>query len=310
MNIGTIAMKLAKCFAAVTIALCALSSNAQYGTAASLQAELKGGDDLVFSSTPQTLSQMGPLTTMGNALYVPDSVQSQPAQKHPALILFHHCGGIMSHIQYWAQEALKEGYVVLTPNAMRGYRHNCSSPSEITNARLIKDALDGATHLAKLPYVDSKRIAVMGFSKGAFVATWLSSPSVAQALAPNAPRPAATVGMYGFCGWGPSKTRPQGMLILQPDSDRPLLMLLGGQDNETPPDSCLGMLADLQQKNAPVQWHLYPNATHCWDCKDQDGFTKMAITTNQRVVYRFDAALTQDSRERVFRFLKQALGDG
>ena len=100
------------------------------------------------------------------------------------------------------------------------------------------------------------------------------------------------------------------MLILQPDSDRHLLMLLGGQDNETPPDSCLAMLADLQQKNAPVQWHLYPNATHCWDCKDQDGFTKMAITTNQRVVYRFDAALTQDSRERVFRFLKQALGEG
>ncbi len=290
------------CFG-LAIALCAMYTHAQYGTPASLQAELKLGDDLVYATTPQTTVQMA---SISNALYVPASAQNQPTQKHPALILFHTCGGISEHIQYWAQEALKEGYVVLTPNGMRGLQSDCGSPSKIPNALFLKDTLDGAAHLAKLPYVDAQRIGVVGFSKGAFVATWLASPSVAQAILPSAPRPAAYVGLYGFCGLPPTKGRPQGAILLQPDTDRPLLMLMGGQDTETPPDSCLTMLPELQQKKAPVQWHLYPNATHCWDCKEKDGFSKIAFN-GQRVTYRFDASVTQDSRERVFGFLAQAL---
>ncbi len=296
-------MSPAKVMVCLCIVLLTTVAHAQYGTPASLQAELKPGDDLVYASTPQTTVQ---LSTLGNALYVPASVQSQPGQKHPALILFHTCGGISEHIQYWAQEALKEGYVVLTPNGMRGLRSDCGSPSQIPNARFLKDTLDGATHLAKLPYVDAQRIGVVGFSKGAFVATWLSSPSVAQAIDPSAPRPAAYVGLYDFCGLPPTKGRPQGAILLQPDTDRPLLMLMGGEDTETPPDSCLTMLPELQQKKAPVQWHLYPNATHCWDCKEKDGFSKIAFN-GQRVTYRFDAAVTQDSRDRAFGFLAKAL---
>lgn len=285
------------------IALLTSVALAQYGTPASLQAELKPGDDLVFAASPQTTVQ---LTTLGNALYAPADVASQPGQKRPALILFHTCGGISEHIRYWAQEALKEGYVVLTPNGMRGLQSDCGSPPKIPNARFLKDALDGAAHLARLPYVDAQRIGVVGFSKGAFVAIWLSSPSVVQAIDPAAPRPAAYVGLYGFCGLPATKGRPQGAILLQPDTDRPLLMLMGGQDTETPPDSCLTMLPALQQKKAPVQWHLYPDATHCWDCKEKDGSSKIAFN-GQRVIYRFDAAVTQDSRERVFGFLRKNL---
>jgi dienelactone hydrolase len=300
-------MNLGKFCVGLHMTLWALVAHAQYGTPASLKAELPPGNDLTFSSAAQTTVDMA---SMGNALYAPPGVATQTAQKHPALILFHTCSGISQHIQYWTQEALKEGYVVLTPNGMRGIKADCGSPSKIPNARLIKDALDGAAHLAQLPYVDAQRIAVVGFSKGAFVATWLSSPSVVQAIASNAPRPAAYVGLYGFCGLPPTKGRPQGIVLLQPDTDRPLLMLMGAQDTETPPDSCLAMLPELQQNKAPVQWHLYPNATHCWDCKDLDGFSKTAPTTNLRVTYRFDPAITQDSRERVFGFLKKALGEG
>lgn len=296
-------MNLTNLLASCLLAVLTATAHAQYGTPASLKAELQPGNDLSYASTAQTTVD---LASLGNTLYAPPGVAAQNTQKHPALILFHTCGGISAHLQYWAQEALKEGYVVLVPNGMRGLQSDCGSPSQIPNARFLKDTLDGAAHLAQLPYVDAQRIGVVGFSKGAFVATWLASPSVAQAIAPNAPRPAAYVGLYGFCGLPPTKGRPQGAILLQPDTDRPLLMLMGGQDTETPPDSCLAMLPELQQKKAPVQWHLYPNATHCWDCQEKDGFSKIAFN-GQRVTYRFDAAVTQDSRERVFGFLGRVL---
>jgi dienelactone hydrolase len=279
--------------------------HAQYGTPASLKAELqlRPSDDLIFPNTP---SAKVDLATLGNSLHTPSTIQ--PAtKKYPALIIFHTCGGISEHIQFWVQEALKENYVVLVPDAMRGLKDDCGSPPKIPNARFLKDVLDGAIHLAKLPYVDAQRIGVIGFSKGAFMATWLSSPSVAQAIRPDAPRLAALVGLYGFCGLPPTKGRPEGAILLQPDTDRPLLMLMGKEDTETVPDSCLELMPKLKQAQAPVQWHVYPNAMHCWDCKEKDGFTKYSPASQQRVTYRFDQAITQDSRDRVFDFLRGAL---
>lgn len=106
---------------------------------------------------------------------------------------------------------------MLIPNGMRGLQSDCGSPPKLSNARFLKDALDGAAHLAVQP------------------------------------------------------KRRTG-----------------------------------HRSKAPVQWHLYPNAIHCWDCKEKDGFSKIAFN-GQRVSYRFDAAVTQDSRERVFGFLRKSL---
>ena len=115
------------------------------------------------------------------------------------------------------------------------------------------------------------------------------------------------VALYGLCGLGPTRGRPQGITILQPDTDRPLLALLGGRDNETSPASCLEQMPKLKDKGAPVQWHLYPEATHAWDKKEQDGFSKLDFK-NERVTYVYDAAATEDSIKRAFEFLAQRGG--
>jgi dienelactone hydrolase len=289
-------VKFTRTLACVATVLWSGLAFAQYGTPESLKAELKDGDDLSFATDAK---DFGATSNLSNALFSPPKKEGD---KLPALVIFHTCAGISQHIRDWTEEALKAGYVVLVPDAMRGLKHDCGSPPQIANARLIKDALDAVAHLSTLPYVDSKRISVLGFSKGALIATWLASSSVANALRPGTPPIASTVSVYGFCGLGQTRGRPQGVAILQPDTDRPLLVLMGEKDNETPPTSCLEKLPKLKEAGAPVQWHLYPETTHAWDSPDKDGFSK-TLGNGERVTYQYSKIVTEDSRKRVFAFL-------
>jgi dienelactone hydrolase len=274
---------------------------AQYGTPASLQAELPFATDLDFAvaSTPFEAS-----AALGNTVFVPPGPSTG---KRPALVLHHTCGGISEHIHRWAQAALQRGYAVLMLDTLsaRGLNNDCGSPSKIPNGRWVKDQLDAVTYLAELPFVDPKAIATLGFSKGGLASTWLSSPSVAQAIRPDAVLPAATVSLYSLCALPPSKGRPQGIVILQPDAVRPLLMLMGEKDNELSPQSCLRELPLRKAAGAPVQWHVYPDTTHAWDKAEQDGFRKPSPINGETVLYRYNREATEDAMIRVFEFLQR-----
>ncbi len=269
---------------------------AQYGSPESLKAEVNQGDDLVFAKQAVPFTETADLS---NAVFSP-SLKS--GDKSPALAVLHTCGGISQHIRMWAGAAVERGYTVLTVDAMRGLKSDCGSPSKLSNGQLVKDALDAVAHLASLPSVDNQRISVIGFSKGAMIASWLASSSVANAVRPQTPPVAASISAYAFCALAPNRGRPQGISIVQPDTDRPLLVLMGGKDNETPPTSCLELLPKLQAAGKPVQWHLYPDATHSWDSADKDGYSKIDFKGN-RVTYAYDPVVTEDSRKRVFDFL-------
>ena len=284
---------IATTFIALTIHALAL---AQYGSPESLKAEMNQGDDLVFAKAAKPLTDGANLS---NAVFSP---ALKAEGKSPALVVLHTCGGISQHIRVWADAAVKRGYTVLTVDAMRGLKNDCGSPSKLSNGRLVKDALDAVAHLASLPGVDSQRISVIGFSKGAMMASWVASSNVANTLRPATPPVAASISAYAYCAFAPSRGRPQGVTIVQPDTDRPLLVLMGGKDNETPPASCLELLPKLQAAGKPVQWHVYPDATHGWDSADKDGFSKIDFK-GDRVTYKYDAVATDDSVKRVFEFL-------
>lgn len=277
------------------------SAFAQYGLPATLQAELPFGTDLTFSVAQK---QLTPSTLLGNAVYVPPG---DAAKKRPALIIHHTCGGISDHIFQWGEAALREGYAVLMLDTLtpRGLKADCGSPSRIPNGRWVKDQLDSIAYLAAQPFVNPKAISTLGFSKGGLASTWLSSPSIAQALRPGTEQPAATVALYALCALAPSKGRPQGIMILQQDTSRPLLMLLGEKDNELPPQSCIKELPLRKASGSPVEWHVYPNTTHAWDKAEQDGFTKPSPINGEVVEYRHNKDATEDARKRVFEFLKR-----
>lgn len=293
-------------FAALALALALPAAQAQDAgwSAESILAAARQAPDLQYPAEASTLSFFsGPKM----ALYKPEG--NGP---FPALVLQHQCGGLRSPGNWqnmamldWARTALARGYVVLMVDSLgpRSVDTVCRGPKNGVNfMRGTRDALQAGAHLRTLPFVDKERIGFAGYSWGAMNAVLGSSKHWGGALGDGF-RFRATVAFYPGCfRLTPATAAP--FAIVNPDIDRPLLVLMGGQDTETPSAECVGQLEPAKAAGAPVSWHVYEQATHCWDCKNLHNFSKVDVRGN-RVVYRFDEALLKDSAERMFDFLEK-----
>src|SRR5207237_8816402 len=95
----------------------------------------------------------------------------------PAIVILHDCSGLGPRSSgapaRWAKVLLEQGYVVAIPDSFstRGFPAGvCVDPSpsrnEVAPRRRVADADDALALLRSLPYVDGKRIGVMGGSHG------------------------------------------------------------------------------------------------------------------------------------------------
>ncbi len=293
--------------AAVALALWLLGAGCASAqmSAERLAVASRGAPDLEFPSEPSDFSLSG---APKMALYKPEG--NGP---FPALVLVHQCAGLSSGARQnvsmlaWAKEAVARAYVALLIDSLgpRRVAMVCYGPQGGVNlARGVRDVLQAAEHLRRFDFVDPKRIAVAGYSWGAMVALLASSRLWGEALAPGE-RFAAAVSFYPGC----FTIRPPfgaPYEIVNADLDRPVLVLMGEEDTETPAGECVAKLEAAKSGGAPAQWHVYPDATHCWDCTSLDGFSKIDFRGN-RVVYRYDEDVTRDSARRMFEFLAQVM---
>jgi dienelactone hydrolase len=263
--------------------------------------------DLEFPAEPSKLSFFG---TPRMAIYKPEG-----AGPLPAIVLFHQCGGLASasgkwqnlSMLNWAKEAVKRGYVAFLVDgfSQRDVDSTCFGPKNGVNLmRNTRDALQAAAYLRTFGFVDKQRVALVGFSHGAMIGILASSRQWARVLGPGEPF-AAVVSFYPGCFTiKPPTGSPYE--IINSDIDRPLLVLMGDKDNETPPQDCVARLEPLKAGGAPVEWHIYPGVTHCWDCENKDGDSKVDARGN-RVVYYYDKQATLDSARRMFDFSQERM---
>lgn len=263
--------------------------------------------DLEFPTEPSRLSFF---SSPRMALYKPDGVGP-----FPALVLHHQCGGLSNprsrwqnvSMLNWAKEAVARGYVALLIDSLdpRGVDSVCMGPRGGVNLmRGVKDALQAAEHLRKFDFVDKKRVAFAGYSWGAMVGVLASGKLWGTTLGPGE-RFAAVVSFYPGCFTiKPPAGAPYE--IVNADIDRPLLVLMGEKDTETPPADCVPKLEAVRAAGALVEWHVYPGTTHCWDCENLHGFSKVDVRGNQ-VAYYYNKSATQDSARRMFDFLQRHL---
>ncbi len=261
--------------------------------------------DLEFPSSVSTLSVF---STPKMALYRPEG-----AGPFPALVLMHQCGGLRSAngrwqntaMLGWAKEAVARGYVALLVDSLdaRNVDTLCMGAKNGVNfARGLRDALQAGEHLRTLAFVDKDRIALAGFSWGAMVGVLAGSKLWASAVN-SGPRFAAVASFYPGCFTiRPPQSTPYE--IVNGDIDRPLLVQMGGKDSETPAAECLPRLERLKSAGAPVEWQLYPEATHCWDCENLDGFRKVDVR-GSAVEYRYNREVTKQSADRMFAFFER-----
>ncbi len=220
----------------------------------------------------------------------------------PALVIVHSCGGLRADILDWARAAVERGYVAFVIDSIgsRGLKSVCIPPAPVNLPRGTKDAYQALAYLKKFAFVDRERVGLLGFSWGGMVGLLASSPAYAEVLAPDA-RFAAVVSFYPLCHI-PAGPNRAAFDFVRSDYDRPLLVLMAGKDTEAPPADCLAPLQSLKDRGAPVEWHVYPDATHCFDCRSIDNLRKVDFLGNQ-VVYHYNKNITEASITRAFEYL-------
>ena len=203
----------------------------------------------------QLEDSFGAFTNVSNKVFKP-----QGDGPFPAVVLIHTSGGLKNgHVKRDAQKLVEKGYVALVLDSMgpRGVNVITESTRALYPPAGVKDAYIALDFLKSQSYVDQNRIYEAGYSWGGFVATLLGSPLLAQAAGAT-DRFKASVSFYSTCAVNKSN------LVLA-DTDKPVLMLIAGDDRENPHGTCLQDLEAYRAKGMPIESFVYEKASHGWD---------------------------------------------
>lgn len=174
----------------------------------------------------------------------------------PGIIILHGCGGIMSNDYDWAHRFKKWGYasLVLDSNGPRGLNENCGKRKKLTAYERALDAHAAKVKFGSLPYVDRKRIGILGNSHGAWTVLEANRFNLVEYTLPEEARDPfkAAVALYPYCRY-------------KYDSNTNLLILSGGKDDWTPSRLCEENLPEAHSPENVVILKIYPGAYHKFD---------------------------------------------
>jgi dienelactone hydrolase len=210
----------------------------------------------------------------------------------PAVLLVHTAGGLANdHIKDYARALLGKGYVVLIQDSLgpRGIPFVSRTTPRAHPQVGVRDAYQGLEYLAQQSYVDKNRIYQMGTSWGGFVASSLASKGISEVNDAKV-RFRASAGLYSSCGLG--STDPYRFIFS--DFDRPILLLLAGDDKELKPGNCFQELQALKDKGLPLDFHVYEGIGHAWDKKGE-----------LRFGYVYNEEITKNAFDRVLAFFEK-----
>ena len=190
----------------------------------------------------------------------------QKKDRYPAVIVVHGLGGYRDANEgYVAAELRKSGFATLTYDSFTA-RGTTGAAMSATPGYLPAGVADAYAALRKLssePGIDAHRIAILGFSFGAEVAHLTAFESLRSALDPGQARFAAHVAFYPALNFGVVADRGAY-------TGSPVLMLLGGKDDNLPVTKVESYLAYLRAAGnpVPIETVTYPGAYHAWTVPD------------------------------------------
>lgn len=175
--------------------------------------------------------------------------------RHPAVVALHGCsglfakyGGLSSRHLDWGLRLSDKGYVVLFPDSFgsRGWGSLCHVKQRPVKQRhRVGDAIFAARWLRDQPFVDGRRMALMGWSNG--------GGTVLRTIVREEARVFRTaIAFYPGCTFMLRK------VALKPHV--PLSILMGAADDWTPPAPCVAL---AKRWDVPIT--LYQGAYHGFD---------------------------------------------
>ncbi|HEY7999187.1 MAG TPA: dienelactone hydrolase family protein [Pseudolabrys sp.] len=181
---------------------------------------------------------------------------SKPKGNGPfaAVVYMHGCGGLSAYARKSTAEQMTGwGYVALLVDsfATRGIKEDCAT-SMLADRNA--DAFGALLYLSKLPYVDAKRIAIVGHSQGGIAALQVASLFPFEIFElPAGLKYKAAVAFYPTC------TDAEDQLVI------PTLIFIGALDDWALPRKCDWWLQRRAGRGAPVKLIVYPGAYHGFD---------------------------------------------
>jgi len=205
---------------------------------------------------------------------------------YPTVIALHGCGGLYSIVKNgrgeftprhlaMARVLTDAGYNVLFPDSFtpRGRRSTCQdtvAQREVSAMNRRFDVQAAMRWVTTQPDVDVKRIALLGWSHGA--STVLASLNLAETdVAVRKIQPRAAVAFYPDC-------RPYAKPSEPFKPAAPLLILMGENDDWTPPQACEAIEQKMQGSDTELALRLYPDTYHDFDAPGLPVHVRMDVT--------------------------------
>ncbi|HEV8585996.1 MAG TPA: dienelactone hydrolase family protein [Methylomirabilota bacterium] len=230
----------------------------------------------------------------------------------PALVLMHGCHGVSDSVRGWGRWFRERGYVAMVVDSWssRGLQEQCTPGVDLPNTARFDDAIGALRWLHAQPYVDRARIGIIGWSNGgAFSMAAVNGPTHERTRRRGVEIPPpgyqAAVGVYpGAC-----------FSLIEQLSVKPVLILIGGDDDWTSTAECQELVTKQRAKGADVSIVVYPGAVHYFDVEGQKRvFLPEVENKNAKTgtccgaTVGFDAAANADAHRRVGEFFARHLG--
>jgi dienelactone hydrolase len=212
----------------------------------------------------------------------------------PAVVVLHGCAGMHATTrQRLADELVAWGYVILLVDsyATRRVDNACVSGAFAMFFRRRPDAYGALVFLASQTFVDPHRVAVVGFSSGAWVTLSVAEPNAFDLFEPSGDLRFQAAAAFNPPCWV-AEARPA----------IPTLILIGALDEWTPAADCKTKIASWGNDGPPIELVVYPGAYHGFYYSHLPPGT---ILFGHRVEYNGPAA--DDADHRLHRFLDQHL---
>ena len=195
----------------------------------------------------------------------------------PAVVMFSSDGGWRDTPRHWRERLNAWGYATLEVGA----------ENEVTITRVPSSvAIDALKYLQEVPYVDSNRIAVMGWAIGAETALLAIDASTSSSAGKHKDRFVAAVAIYPPCD-----------LIAVGQFFSPALIISAELDGLAKPSSCERLVKSVPSGLNVPMLKIIPGAYHWFDLPHQPA-------TIYDVTYEYNAKATEAAVNHVRSFLE------